>query len=742
MNYTLEQLRAIVDLAKRKRFDDLEEKWLELAEAPPGELRFYDSMARALLKNDARERLAELFSLMAGAMVKKGQAAQAVELVRTAWRYAPDLGALGEAAVEALAVLHGDRPNFKNFVRTAGLEQRADLLRALQRFEQFVYCDEGEVFEHQTFGIGIVETIEPERRRAAIRFADKAPKEFTLEGIRDYLEKIERGSFRAERLRDAEALKRQAFEAPGEFVRFVLKDYPDGLAQVDFKNLLLDGLLSRDEWDKWWAANRKAMRRDSHIDWGRGPRGLMRLRSEPKTYYEAVAEEFRESESTAARFALIAELAKHIEEEPAPKGLAHQLIEILQSEWESLAEDDLAERLERIYAARELARLFRAIELPGAFDETALLSQTDDPARLILSLSLHDLQCRAVETLTAADAGRATEVCAQMLPDAPPRFAQWLVERLIAQGKSAAAAGAYEQLLHAPRRNPEAFLWAVRQFFDGKCAALSAEVAPHEIIRVLAEFVKELRNQIEHGVANASALRGLQAKMKNLLAEDHYAILRQAIAPLPAAEVQTLCRLFESHAAFPDSYLASLRHAVQKARPDLEEATGATDRVDLDDSTLYVTVESLRRRRSELEHLRTVEIPKNSREIGEAAALGDLSENAEYEAARHRQHLLFKRAEELEDETRRARAIDPAWVRTDCIWVGTRFEARNVRTGETETYAILGAWDSRPEEKVLSYLTPSAAQFLHKRVGERVLVERPNSESAEYEILRIENALT
>lgn len=744
MDYTIEQLREIVELAKHKHYGELEEKWLEMTEAPPAELRFFDSTARALLKNEARDRLGDLFSVMASALISKARHTEAVEVIRSAWRYTPNLGDLAATAIEALQALHGDRPNFKRFITASGLTQRTDLFRALERFEQFIYCDEGEAFEHQSFGIGVVESVEPERHCATIRFAGKAPKEFTFEGVRDFLKKIERGSFRAERLRGAEPLKQRAFNAPAEFVRFVLKDHPDGLTQIDFKNLLLDGCFSRDEWEQWWAANRRTIRRDPYIDWGRGGRGVLRLRTQPKTYYEGVIEDFRESDSST-RLALISEVNKHIREEPPPQDFSGNLLDILRTEFQTLSEEEvenvLAGRLERVYLARELAGVFDALTLPAEFDEAALLAQADDPASLILSLSALEFQCRAVETLTAANLTQATQVCARLLPQASPRFAQWLVERLIAQGEIAAVSSAFEQIVRSPGRNPETFLWAARQFFADKYAALSIDVAFHDVIRELAAFLKENQNQIDHGVPNTPTLRGIQMRMKNMLAEDHYEVLRKAVAPLPAAEARGILRLFDGHAAFPDSYLVSLRHAVQESRSDLDETTTTPGVAVLDDAVLYVTLESLKRRQNELQHLRTVEIPKNSREIGEAASLGDLSENAEYEAARHRQRMLFKRAEEMQSEIERARPIDVAWVRTDCVWVGTRIEVRNIETGEIETFAILGAWDSRPEEKVLSYLTPSAAQFLRRRVGERVALPRPDAQPTEYEILKIENAL-
>lgn len=741
VHYSIEQLREILDLAKRKHYDELEEKWLELSEDPPDEMRFFDSMARALLKNEAKDRLVELFSVMAGALITKQRAAEAVEVIRSAWRYAPGLGRLSETAVEALKALYGKRANFKSFLAAAGLDRRSDLFRASERFAQFLYCDEGEVFEHPTLGIGIVESIEPERHRVAIRFAGKAPKEFTFEGVREYLKKIECGSFRAERLRDPNALKQRAFEEPVEFMHFVLKDYPEGLSQADLKNLLLEDFFSREEWEQWWAANRRAFRRDSYIDWGRGTRGLLRLRSQPKTYYEGVAEDFREADS-ATRLALISEVTKHIGEEPPPPDFAHDLLDAVQTEFNELEEGDLSGRLERVYLAQDLAQTFGGLEPSPELDEASLLSQVADPADLILKLSVLEFQYRAVKALTVADLPRAARICADMLSAASARFAQWLVEWLIAEGEVGAVSAAFDQLLRSPACNPETFLWAARQFFADKYAALlSIETTPQDLIRALVEFLKETRNQIDRGVPNASTLRGIEVKMKNMLAEDHYEVLRKTILPLPVTEARALCRLFESHAAFPDHYLASLRYAVQESRPDVEETATAAGPDTLDETVLYVTRESFQRRQGELQHLRTVEIPKNSREIGEAAAMGDLSENAEYEAARHRQRMLFKRAEEMQSEIERARIIDPHWVRTDCVWVGTRIEVRDICTGETETYTILGAWDSRPEEKVLSYLTPAAARFLRRCVGEHVIVQRLNSEPTEYEILKIENAL-
>lgn len=739
VKYEIEELREVVELVKKKNFAGLEERWLELAEDPPDELKFYDSMTRALLKAGKKDVLCELFSLVVLSLIEKDREKEALEIVRTAWGYAPDLADLREPAVEALEKIYADRKNLKRFVMAAGLDGRADLSKALERFEELIYCDEGEVFEHKSFGIGIVEEIDPENSRVLIDFSAKGTKNFAFEGVKDFLQKHERSGFTAERLRNPDALKQRAMETGAEFVRFVLKGFPKGLSQTDLKPLMLDGVMSKQEWDRWWADNRNAIRRDPYIDWTPGVRTPMRLRREPKGYYETVVEEFAEAESVAKRMSLLAEIAKHLKEETAPEDFADRLVGTLKHEFEM--QEKPAQKLEIAYLGHEVASVFPGVELPDEFNEKALLDSADDPADVVLGLSAHDLQCRAVESLAKSDAHKTADLCARMLPDAPPRLANWLVDWLIGHGDTEATASALETILNSPKRNPETFLSAMRQYIEGKYAALPMEVMLHIIVRELVAFLKDLQNQIDHRVPNAATLRGVQVKLKNFIAEDKHHFLRTAIAPLSAADAREVCRLFESHAAFPDSYLNSLLHDIHIARPDLDEEAARIRAGDIDDSVLYVSEESLRKRRAELQHLRSVEIPKNSKEIGEAASLGDLSENAEYEAARHRQRILFDRAGELQSDIEKARVIDPNWIRDNCVWVGTRFEARNETTGETETFTILGAWDSEPERKILSYKTPAAERFLRKTVGDRIKVDRPESEPVEYEILSIEKAM-
>ena len=87
------------------------------------------------------------------------------------------------------------------------------------------------------------------------------------------------------------------------------------------------------------------------------------------------------------------------------------------------------------------------------------------------------------------------------------------------------------------------------------------------------------------------------------------------------------------------------------------------------------------------------------------------------------QKLLMRRKGELESQLVRARGTDFANPSTDAVGIGTRVKVTQLGTEHTETFTILGAWDSQPDQGIVSYLTPLAQALLNRKVGEEVEFE-------------------
>ena len=138
------------------------------------------------------------------------------------------------------------------------------------------------------------------------------------------------------------------------------------------------------------------------------------------------------------------------------------------------------------------------------------------------------------------------------------------------------------------------------------------------------------------------------------------------------------------------------------------------------DSAIYVSWDSLERRKGEYGELVQKKIPANSKEIATARSYGDLRENHEFKAAKEMQKVLMRRKDELEALLNRARGTDFTNVRTDVVSIGTIVHATDLNTKKSEVFTVLGAWDFDAEKNIISYLTPVGQALLNRKVGDEV----------------------
>jgi transcription elongation factor GreA len=149
-----------------------------------------------------------------------------------------------------------------------------------------------------------------------------------------------------------------------------------------------------------------------------------------------------------------------------------------------------------------------------------------------------------------------------------------------------------------------------------------------------------------------------------------------------------------------------------------------------------ITPEGLTRLQEELRRLKTVERPGVIRALEEARTHGDLSENAEYHAARERQSFIEGRVAELEDKIRRAEVIDVSKLTGKAVKFGATVHLVDADTDEKVTFQIVGAEESDITSGKLSIVSPLARALIGKEVGESVEVSTPRG-SKVYEIQKV-----
>ncbi len=149
---------------------------------------------------------------------------------------------------------------------------------------------------------------------------------------------------------------------------------------------------------------------------------------------------------------------------------------------------------------------------------------------------------------------------------------------------------------------------------------------------------------------------------------------------------------------------------------------------------LYITKDGLNKLKAELSELRDVKVPEIAKRIKLARDLGDISENAEYDAAKHEQAVIEGKIKELEDIIKHSEIVSDSNGNGE-VYVGSKVVVHI--EGDEEEFHIVGALEANPIEKKISHESPLGASLLGKKVGDKIDVDAPIGKVT-YTILKIE----
>jgi transcription elongation factor GreA len=150
----------------------------------------------------------------------------------------------------------------------------------------------------------------------------------------------------------------------------------------------------------------------------------------------------------------------------------------------------------------------------------------------------------------------------------------------------------------------------------------------------------------------------------------------------------------------------------------------------------YYTEEGLQKLRDELHHMKTVERPSISAQIAEARDKGDLSENAEYDAAKEAQGLLEAKIAKMEALLANARLIDDSQIDNSRVFILSKVKIKNLNNGATMEYTLVAENEANLAEKKISVDSPIGKGLLGKTIGDVAEVQVPAGK-VKFEILEI-----
>ena len=613
------------------------------------------------------------------------------------------------------------------FFNTCDIENATDKVEALDRFSQLLEYRPGAVVYHES-GWGIGEILEVDALLGQIRvdLEEKKDHRISIEAVDSILDILPEGTFRCMLYHESEELTRLVEEDPVELVQKVIHDYGNPLPQKEIKARMIDGAIDSADWTRWWTRTKKKLRDSGFFRIGDRSPYLVEQLEEAVSFEDELLSRFRRDDwidcRSAARQiikggekkypAAYPEVAVGLQERLTKVSNKTTVFEIClllarvkQAEepevsWleflESFTVDEISEALDSLPVGENPRKVFK------------LLGETRPADQLSVALKAFqgrsdNLRKVAFETIDSIDPGELKELCSQIYA--------------------------------SPRLSPEACIWLLGCRLAGKEGSGIDPLfkrTSRELVTLLMDLLEHLIDkEVREG---RNAVKELMKKVETLLYYSEGDFFKEAVDLMESAERKMLYkRVLRQQAQLPLKGPRFLE-AISSVDPSVNQE----DKIpDWENPEIIFSTEAGRGViEEENRELQDEKLPAIFKAIGDAAELGDLSENAEFTSACEERDNLVRKAEQIQDDLEKVKIIDSSMVEEGVVGLGSRVRAENMESGESVLYSVLGPWDGGPEEGVLNYRSPLGQFFLGKEVDDEVEVVLPGGTSM-YRILEI-----
>jgi len=587
---------------------------------------------------------------------------------------------------------------------------------ARQHMEPLIQLASGGYCMHRSWGFGKITTVDTVFCRFTIDFPNKSGHTMDLGFAAESLKPIPQEHILAKKASDLHGLRQMAALHHLDLIKLVLQSY-GGRATIDQIQAVLVPDVIADDWKKWWEAAKKELKKDGHFQ-------LPTKKTDPIIYQqkeisldERLLAEFRSAKGLKAKLPAANEYLKTIGDIKDKAAVGQEMVTALNADIVNHQRTQPSLALEAIFLRDELRQAAGLTAQEGEVNETAIWTGVNRPTAILEAMPAAKHK-RGLLSFKEANPDRWADALFASLNSTNAKLAGEMADLLIHNGKLPELKENLARMISQHTASSELLLWLARERSDS-----FADILGPEVFRAMLTAME--RDQFNERRSN---------RLRDFILDDQ-SLLVELIGSADLEIIKDLTRALQLSPCFDDMDKRSLLARIVKSYPAVQSLISGEQTKQ--DSTLVVSWDSLERRKVEYADLVQKKIPANSKEISIARSYGDLRENHEYKSAKEMQKLLMRRKAELESQMVRARGMDFAQSKTDHVNIGTRVRVTDLDTNNQETYALLGAWDSNPDQNIVSYLTPLAQALLNKKPGEEALFEM-NGATRRFRIENIE----
>ena len=564
---------------------------------------------------------------------------------------------------------------------------------------------------HRSWGLGQIKSYDEKERKLIIDFENDKPGHamdpvFCL----SHLEVLSPNHLIVKHRTNPSEIEDLLKKQPNEIIAMVLDELPNKTAINTEIERVLMYVLGQNRYKKWWTATKKRLIKDPKVAVPEKKTGPFVLRETPVKAEEEILDQFFSIKAPKKQINLAEAL---LELSLTHDDIKEQLPDILQTLTIALDETRLlspGERLHGLWVRNDLARFISEDVESLHPTSSSILLETENLPELVEQIPATHYN-RFLDLLNRVFPERWEKVSTDLLKHSSGKFTTECINYLIGMGKEPLLEETLTRWLDEQNLKGPLLFWIIKNRSSRKYSKFLSNLISPRLFNAI--FYAIDHEALQNAGTRRIPLAELLSDDKELISE----LLAEA-TPETASDLATSLMLNQG---FEDLTKRSLLARFIRLFPNVQNILTGDDVEDIEvTDSLIVSQESLDLRKNEYEELVSNKIPENKQAIAQAREYGDIRENSEYKMAREDQDTLLARKGELETEIRLARVTDFTDAPMEVVGIGNVVELLIGSTGKTVRYSILGAWDSKPEENILSYKTPIGQSLLAQKVGSTV----------------------
>jgi len=718
--------KALIRYINKGLFANIKEIWTKLIELSPEDLDFFLHAQKKIAKQISPEKAAMLLMDLYAWYKKNQKWDIALNILKLIIEYDERNPALRKEFLDCYTAIYSGHSMFDECVRLSNLTQTyRSLHEAIADFEKRIAFDKGNYVFHRTWNIGRISNITNDE--VVVDFAKSRNHHMSLKMAFDSLTTLSKDHIWVLKATwPREKLKDKVKADPAWTIKIIIKSFDNRADMKRIKAELVPSVLSASEWNSWSSRAKDILKTDPMFGNAQDDISTFIVRDRPLSFEEKIYAQFKAEKNFFARvqfFRDYIEMSNDLDTDYFEDMLSYFLsfLKLTQANeymvGAYLLVKELSARYPRLqqHVTMRFADLFAQIK--------------DNIVPVYLSLKDTELRNQFIQNIKTF-VPNWPDIYIQLLPYA--RSAKML-DALESAGQEEKLKRMAMYVVENYKDMREAFIWLAKDLKE-KPWLKELGIVREKIILTLLHILDITFKEIDSH-KDTTENRKINKLVHTILFKEKD--LEEFLNEAPQQVTERVYSMLADIKEVDPAIKLNLKKKIAERYPNIKFYDG-NERLTVSRG-LMVTAAKYEEKKHLLSHIMEVEVPANQKEIAFALSLGDLRENAEYKAAKEKQDELNAKVGKLKNELDRAQIIEPDSVDASSISFGTKLTLKNLISGEEETFTILGPWESDPENRIISYLSPLGKHLLNHKAGE-TLNFTINERKFSYKVLKIAKA--